>query len=125
MTRKAVDEVTRTAVLVRAEFKCEYCYGALNLWHSYSVHHRLPRGMGGTKGTKIHQPSYLLVLCGSGTSGCHGFFEQFRRLAKQNGIILYRIDKANEVPFRDKYGKWWLIDDNGQKHTVATDATKV
>ena len=37
-----------------------------------SIQHRKARGMGGTNDPSINSPANLIVLCGSGTTGCHG-----------------------------------------------------
>lgn len=117
---KAVDSQTRTLVLTRSGYKCERCYGRLDEGYGFSVHHRLPRGMGGTKGREIHQASYLLVLCGSGVTGCHGWVEVNRTQALTLGLLIYRIDKGYEIPFMDIREKWWILDNDGQKVSVAT-----
>ena len=48
-----------------------------------SRHHRLPRSHGGTSDL-----SNLAYLCGTGTTGCHGFIEHNRREAYARGFLL-------------------------------------
>lgn len=38
-----------------------------------SIHHRRARGMGGTRREDTHDPANLMLLCGDGVSGCHGW----------------------------------------------------
>lgn len=110
---KVEDEV-RFTVLARAFYKCERCYGGPTAF-GFSVHHRLPRGMGGSKNKNLHLPANLITLCGSGVDGCHGWVESNRDEARAKGFLLYRIDNASEIPFIDIDGVAWLIDDLGQK----------
>lgn len=54
----------------------------------WSIHHRLPRGMGGTRTASKDDPRYLLLLCGSGNTGCHGWMESHRTEAYALGFLL-------------------------------------
>lgn len=54
----------------------------------YSVHHRRPRGMGGSKDPATNSPANLLLLCGSGTTGCHGLVEANRAWALEKGLVV-------------------------------------
>lgn len=53
-----------------------------------SVHHRRPRGMGGSRDPLTNDPSNLVLLCGSGTTGCHGYLEAFRSESLETGWLL-------------------------------------
>lgn len=44
--------------------------------------------MGGTK-RNIHTPEWLLHVCGSGNTGCHGHIESHRAGAYANGWLLH------------------------------------
>ena len=48
-----------------------------------SIHHRIPRGRGGS-----NTPDNLLLLCGSGTTGCHGHVESHRAEAYERGYLV-------------------------------------
>lgn len=81
---------------------------------SWSLHHRVPRGMGGSKTSWINAPSNLILLCGTGTTGCHGWVEANRAVARDQGWIIARgIQRPGGVPIRDPYGRVWLLDDEG------------
>ena len=112
-----VTEETRFLVLSRSYFRCERCLGDFQL-AGVSVHHRRPRMMGGSKNNNLHQPANLIALCGSGTTGCHGWVESHREEARQDGFLIMKVESAEEVPFKDKSGKWWLIDNSGQKRQL-------
>ena len=85
---------TRQLVVDRAGGCCEVCgtllhdgYGWLA---AHSIHHRQPRGMGGTSRPEINSPANLLLLCGSATSpeGCHAVIEKRREAAIALGYLV-------------------------------------
>jgi hypothetical protein len=60
---------------------------------SWSLQHRKPRGMGGTRTGPcpwINSPENLVILCGSATTSCHGEVEQERNEARQMGYSILR-----------------------------------
>ena len=103
---------TRFAVYRRAGYRCERC---LEQTPTINIHHRLPRQMGGTLSDSIHLPANLIVLCGSGTSGCHGWVESNRDQARKLGFLLFRIDNAEEIPFIDNDKKGWILSNSATK----------
>lgn len=119
-----VTEETRFVVFVRANYQCERCYEKLHGVFGASVHHRRPRMMGGSKKAELHQPANLIVLCGSGVSGCHGWVESNRDKAREHGYLIYKVASAGEIPFRDVNGKWHQIDNFGQKRQFDTNGMK-
>ena len=86
--RKELDEIT-PALIARAKGRCEARIPGVCLGHpdgfafTMSRHHRLPRSHGGTSDL-----SNLAYLCGTGTTGCHGFIEHNRREAYARGFLL-------------------------------------
>lgn len=84
---------TRALVAERANFCCEACGRSLYTlevgWtFPHSFHHRRPRGMGGTTRPETNSPANLLLLCGTGTSNCHGWIEANRTWAISLGLLL-------------------------------------
>jgi len=71
--------------------------------------------MGGSKNQELHKSANLIVLCGTGTSGCHGWVESNRDKARELGYLITKIESATEIPFQDINGKWWVIDNDSQK----------
>lgn len=100
----------RKTVLIRAQGNCERCGRNLANVPS-SVHHRRPRGMGGSKDPAINDPEACVVLCGSGTTGCHGDIESNREQAIEHGWLVPRRDPRHprEVPVFIA-GGWYLIE---------------
>lgn len=92
----------RHLVVDRAAGCCELCGRILHdgyEWlETHSFHHRQPRGAGGTSRPEVNSPANVLLLCGTGTEGCHGFVEAHRRSAEQEGwLVRHGLDPA-DVP---------------------------
>ncbi|MCX5070847.1 hypothetical protein OOJ91_33925 [Micromonospora lupini] len=86
-----------------------------------SIHHRRPRGMGGTRRADAHALHNLMLLCGTGVTGCHGWTESERTAARQRGLLVHQdVDPAvapvvlasGRVVLLDRHGPWTL-DPNG------------
>lgn len=84
-----VEDLVR-AVGMRQQGRCAVGGGLIRgeRGRDWSLHHRLPRGMGGTKTSSAIDADYLLVVCGSGTTGCHGWLESHRAEAYRLGYLL-------------------------------------
>lgn len=101
------DETTWEVMYAIAGGVCEKCRGPLAGWSGASRHHRQPRGMGGSR-LNVHTPAHLLVLCGSGVTGCHGWVEGNRAEAYGRGLLVRRGFDPLAVPFLDDAGDLWL-----------------
>lgn len=53
-----------------------------------SLHHRRPRGMGGSKRADTHTAAAVVLTCGHGTIGCHWYAEQHRAWALDRGLLV-------------------------------------
>ncbi len=99
------DAKTRLLILDRAEGCCEICGTQLHDgagWIAvHSVHHRQPRKSGGSNRTEINLPSNLLLLCGSGISGCHGWIESHRSESIANGWLVPMGESPAKTPVFD------------------------
>lgn len=94
---------TRLLVYARAQERCERCgvyaYGG-------SVHHRRPRGMGGSKQPATNGPANALLLCGHATSpdGCHQWVENHRADALDQGLLVLQSQTPAEIPVQTRHG---------------------
>jgi len=79
--------------------------------------------MGGSKNELLHLPANLIALCGSGTTGCHGWVESNRTKAREMGLLIQNVESAEEIPFQDKKGNWWKLDNLGQKERFDINET--
>jgi len=111
---------TAALVLERDGWSCTRCGRSVaggERGRDWSVQHRIARGMGGSRDERLNLPSNLLVLCGSGTTRCHGQVEQNREIAYAEGFLLHRIQEPAEVPVAAVEG-WVLLDDEGGRRAV-------
>lgn len=91
-----------------------------------SMHHRWKRSHGG-----LWSPANVLHVCGSGTTGCHGYIEGNPVTAMRRGLWLRGISvglgqmRPDVVPvqmvFRGMPGTY-LLDDNGSLTWLSTRA---
>jgi 5-methylcytosine-specific restriction protein A len=81
--------------------RCGYVQGA-------EIHHRRPRGMGGTKRPETNTASAGLLLCGD----CHRWAESHRTDALLEGVLVLQIE--NPLKSAVKYrGEYLYLDDLG------------
>jgi len=106
---RAVQEAARRIVRERDAGRCQMC-GASIVDQPSSIHHRRRRGMGGS--ALLERASNLVRLCGTGTTGCHGFVESQRTLATVRGWLLGFLDDPEATPLQC-YDGWMLLDDQG------------
>lgn len=86
------DAKTRILILERDNYCCIRC-GRNIAGRDYSIHHRLPRGQGGS-----NSPQNLMTICGSGTTGCHGWIESRRAISYETGDLVRRRHDPATVP---------------------------
>lgn len=106
---------SRRLVIERANGLCERC-GLSVAGVPYSIHHRRTAGMGGSKDPASHAPSNLLLLDGSGTTGCHGWVTTHFAESFETGLVVSRWQNPAEIPvlvFMHAPRKV-LLDDNGR-----------
>jgi 5-methylcytosine-specific restriction protein A len=90
------DAKTRAVVAKRDGGRCVRCAAPAT-----QIHHRRSRGRGGSSDPAINSPANLLTLCGSGTTGCHGWVESNRREAEIEGyIVRHGARSPGTVPVR-------------------------
>lgn len=98
-------EKTRRLVLIRAKGRCEICgISCLN----GQIHHRRPRGMGGTKRKETGMASNAALLHPS----CHERVERNREEAIERGWLVPQYLESREVPFK-RHDGWYLFLDDG------------
>lgn len=98
-----VDPRTRQIVQARAHMRCERC-GRNLTWIRGHVHHRKPRGMGGSRVPERHQPQNLLYLC----TGCHEHVEAYRADAYTAGWLVAQSGDSCQIPALVENGSRWV-----------------
>lgn len=104
----------RMAILLRDGRRCVRCNT-----EATQIHHRRPRGMGGTKRESTDEAANGVVLCGSGTTGCHGWVESNRAQALIEGYLVPQHTEPATVPIHMGKGLamgWYMLDDLGGRH---------
>ncbi|MFW6776099.1 HNH endonuclease [Nocardioides sp. CPCC 205120] len=104
------DTAVRAIVDQRCGGRCELCDRPL-AGTPWSRHHRHPRRMGGTTRLWVNAPSNLLVICGTGTTACHGVVEANRRVSLKAGFLVRDGVDPRTVPVELARGLTWLDDD--------------
>lgn len=106
---------TRHTVTTRDLGACLLCGTRAGL----TVHHRIPRGRGGT-----NDPANLITLCGSGTTGCHGYLERERLTAYRGGYLLHTGTDPTTVPILTRTGAYLLTSEGTRlAHRPTSDGT--
>lgn len=117
-------EESRQVALERALWRCEagiVCGGVELFGRHYSVHHRRPRQMGGTRRPETDSPANLLAVCGSGTTGCHGWIESNRTSAYDAGLLLHQAAEPTCEPVLRLGVAVYLTNDGGIVPVVETN----
>ena len=91
----AFGPAARATILGATDGRCAGC-GAVPV----TCQLRRARGMGGTTSTAAGHPANGVALCGSGTTGCHGWAEHHPEHAARLGWRLRPGEDPHEAP-------WW------------------
>ena len=79
----------------------------------HSLQHRRARGMGGTRRADANSPANLVLVCGSGTTLCHGWVEAHPGEAERRGFRLRQWADPVEVPVLWAGGVWVRLGHDG------------
>lgn len=112
-------------IWARDEGACVIC--GVGLWwedrgNSWSIHHRCPRGMGGSRAPWVGQAANGLVLCGTGTTGCHGDVETNRDTAYAKGWLVRRngVLRPAAVPVEYRGDRLFFLSNTGERIEIDT-----
>lgn len=96
--------IARAGGLCEAEF-VEECNG-----QAEQMHHRRPRGMGGTRRRDANSPAGILHIC----LPCHNAIESFRGVARERGFLIsqHNVAPASHIGVWRR-GELVLLDDLG------------
>lgn len=96
----------RTAVLNRDDHRCQRCGRDISNGLPYSLQHRRPRKMGGSK--LLHTMANLVTVCGTATSPghCHSAIESHRVWPTATGWLVPNGAVPERWPVL-RFGEWW------------------
>ncbi len=80
---------------------------------AWSRHHRLPQGMGGTDDPDAHRLDRLILACGDGVRGCHGYIERRTPDVYRRGLLIRHGTDPATVPLELVSGRLVLLDPAG------------
>ena len=101
-----IPKAIRDAVLARDDWRCQRCGQDISNWYTpYSLQHRRPRGMGGSK--LLHTMANLVTLCGTATSPghCHSAVEGDRGSNAVGWLVPNGATPEHWPVLR--FGEWW------------------
>jgi hypothetical protein len=101
----------RREVIARDHHSCRWCGRFVDVesgW--YSLQHRRARGMGGTRRVDTDLACNLVLVCGTGTTECHGYIESHREEAVSRGFNVADRHNPALVPLLDHMGRWFRFD---------------
>lgn len=111
-SRRVVADV-QVLVDLRDGRSCRRCGRPIN-GYDFSRHHRIPRGAGGS--ALVDRASVIVTVCGSGTTGCHGWIESHRTDAETLGWILPKLNRDIDPETEPLFtvDGWVLLSDAGE-----------
>jgi hypothetical protein len=105
---------------------CAVCAG--EVWgqrgFDFSLHHRRPAKAGGDRRPESHLPGNLVLLHGSGTTGCHWLVEEKHRAkAYDTGLLVREPYLPSLRPIEHAvHGLVWLADDGSYSDEAPEEA---
>lgn len=93
---------TRALVWARDQGECQWCGEPVESWQPHSLQHRRARGMGGTSRVESNEPGNLVLVHGTGSTGCHADMESRRDLARSRGFNVYQQHQPADIPIRGR-----------------------
>lgn len=100
---------TTAVVDERDSYRCARCARDID---GGSRHHRQLRRFGD------HSAANLVLLCGSGTTGCHGWVHANPSLAYATGLMVHSWHDPASVPARYWSG-WFILTIEGHKMKIS------
>ncbi len=105
MSKSDFPASVRRTIAERDLNRCAFCGSPLDV--GANAHHRKLRSRGG-----MGDVANGILLCGSGTTGCHGWVHREVEASTAMGYIVSRWGNPAEVPVWTWRG-WVLLDDEG------------
>ena len=103
----------QSAIMARAYNNCELMLAPSCSYKAETIHHRKPRGMGGTSRREINYADNGLLAC----NVCHATVESRREWSLKHGFLVSQFRDPADVPV------WWRCakTSDGKKKMVLLD----
>lgn len=103
---------TKTLVARRQRYRCAVCgRDLLDAYIRHSFHHRHMRSH---PYPGLHEPQNLILVCGSGTQGCHGRIHANPEWAYRLGYLVHMNDEHPENrQYYDRKQGWLYLNPDG------------
>lgn len=98
----------RQTIITRDQGLCRRCTTA----NTADIHHRSPRGMGGSPAANTLANGVLLCR------PCHEHIERYRSLARMDGWLVPRGTDPAEVPVTDVWGRRYWLTQTGEVRKI-------
>ena len=108
-TSGAFTPKTRGLIRTRDQDACARCGATLGL----QIHHRRARGMGGGRDPLTASPANGVLLCGPGSTDCHGWVEGNPTSAYRAGWKVRQGIDPTTVPVLHVAFGWVQLDEDG------------
>lgn len=100
----------RQGIKTRAKDACERCCRPIFSWSPHEIHHRRPRGMGGSKDPLTNSLANGVLLC----PPCHRFIEAHRDKARSLGWLVRQGQAPTEAPLYYHGSRWVVLTLDGE-----------
>ena len=124
MSDRQFQESKRIA-LQRQGWHCLRCGTNIHdpsLWPGRSGHHRQLRRRADPAVRDL--PCNIVELCGSGTTGCHGWVHAHPEEAREYGWLLRSTENPKKTPMLHALYGWVLLDDQGHVEIIEANERK-
>jgi len=110
-------KATKDLIVMRDEGRCAGC----GVMGQMNFQHRQARAMGGTSDAAVSAVTNGMLLCGSGTTGCHGWAESHPELAEDHGWSVPQWADPASMPVLVANLGWVRLNADGTR-TLLADA---
>ena len=114
MAKGKFTEKTRELIQERADYRCEIC--GIRMAYGGQIHHRQPRGMGGSRNKEIASPANGIYV----HMNCHAMVESIRSRAYTMGWLVHRGRSIGSQEVR-LWDGWFLLTDDGLRLPYSPD----
>ena len=118
MSRTGFTAHASELILTRSEGACEIM-SRVCVTTATDIHHRRPRGMGGTSRLETNLASNGIALC----RRCHMYVESERDWARNKGFLISQHVDPEFAPIHWRLAQWCLLKADGTREILEKEDT--